>query len=88
METGNHPLLTQTPDTSAGFTDVTVNLSVVMYYENTTNQVEEKTVIGKLTIPQAKQYVLDLNEKNVFIQKKNVKESFKVSTIELYSLKK
>ncbi len=66
---------------------VKVSLTDVKFFDETLNKVQVVRLMGKVSIPQCREYVKGLHDSNIYITKENVIEQFPVDTIALYSLK-
>ena len=66
---------------------VKVSLTDVKFFDESLNRVEVVRLMGRVSIPQCREYVKGLHESNIYITKETVTEEFPVNTIELYSLK-
>ena len=66
---------------------VKVALTDVKFFDEILNKVQVVRLMGKVSIPQCREYVKGLHDSNIYITKENVVEQFPVNTIELYSLK-
>lgn len=66
---------------------VKVPLTDVKYFDEILNKVQVVRLMGKVSIPQCREYVKGLHDSNIYITKENVTEQFPVNTIELYALK-
>lgn len=66
---------------------VKVSLTDVKFFDEKLNRVEIVRLMGRVSIPQCREYVKDLHESNIYITKETVTEQFPVNTIELYQLK-
>lgn len=69
-------------------TKVKVRFTAIKFYSKAEDTAKDVKVLGKLSLPEAKAYVKELDVENILIEKANVYESFEVSTVELYNLKK
>lgn len=68
-------------------TNVTVQFTVLKFYDAETNTVVEVERIGKMTVSNCRKYVKEMNEKNIFIGKTTTNTKFQVDSAKLYSLK-
>lgn len=66
---------------------VKVSLTDVKFFDEKLNRVETVRLMGRVSIPQCREYVKGLHESNIYITKETVTEQFPVNTIELYQLK-
>ena len=66
---------------------VKVPLTDVKFFDEVLNKVQVVRLMGKVSIPQCREYVKGLYESNIYITKENVTEQFPVNTINLYALK-
>ena len=66
---------------------VKVPLTDVKYFDEILNKVQVVRLMGKVSIPQCREYVKGLHDSNICITKENATEQFPVNTIELYALK-
>lgn len=63
-------------------------IKVFTPYPDSEDRVFETKIAGKLTIPEAKEYVkAQYPEGSVMVSKVNIKNTFRVSTLELLQLK-
>lgn len=74
-------------DLDVNTTLVKVSLTDVKFFDETLNKVQVVRLMGKVSIPQCREYVKGLHESNIYITKENVTEQFPVDTIALYALK-
>ena len=66
---------------------VKVSLTDVKFFDEILNKVVVVRLMGKVSIPQCREYVKGLHGSNIYITKENVNEQFPVDTIALYALK-
>lgn len=66
-------------------TQVTVRLTKLKIFFESQNEVEERTITGKLNISDSKKYCQENG--GIFISKTDVKETFNVDTVALIQLK-
>ena len=66
---------------------VKVSLTDVKFFDEKLNRVEIVRLMGRVSIPQCREYVKGLHESNIYINKETITEQFPVNTIELYQLK-
>lgn len=66
---------------------VKVSLTDVKFFDEKLNRVEIARLMGRVSIPQCREYVKGLHESNIYINKETITEQFPVNTIELYQLK-
>ena len=66
---------------------VKVPLTDVKFFDEILNKVQVVRLMGKVSIPQCREYVKGLHDSNIYITKESVTEQFPVSTIDLYALK-
>lgn len=66
---------------------VKVSLTDVKFFDEQLNRVEIVRLMGRVSIPQCREYVKGLHESNIYITKETITEQFPVNTIELYQLK-
>ena len=66
---------------------VKVSLTDVKFFDEKLNRVEVVRLMGRVSIPQCREYVKGLHESNIYINKDTITEQFPVNTIELYQLK-
>lgn len=66
---------------------VTIRQTKVKYVDNTTNEVTDIVLVGRLSVSECKDYVKNLGDSFTFILKENLTEQFKVDTIALTQLK-
>lgn len=74
-------------DLEVNTTLVKVSLTDVRFFDDKLNRVEVVRLIGRVSVPQCREYVKGLNESNIYINKETITEQFPVNTIELYQLK-
>ena len=79
--------LNESVESDAPRTKVRVAKTLVKFFNDEKNTVEEQIVIGRLTVVQCKKFVADISKENIFISKENQHEEFTVDSIALYQLK-
>lgn len=71
----------------ANTTLVKVSLTDVKFFDEKLNRVEVVRLMGRVSVPQCREYVKGLRESNIYINRETITEQFPVNTIELYQLK-
>lgn len=65
---------------------VKVQQTDLTFFDVDLNKVEKVRLVGRLTLPQCKEYVKTLNSGNVFISKENAPIEFLANTVALLQL--
>lgn len=73
--------------TETDTTKVKVRFTVIKFFNEDKNQIEDLRLIGKMSAVECKKHVKGLNSANVYITKSNDDEELEVNTVELYQLK-
>jgi hypothetical protein len=68
-------------------TTVKVKHTLIKFFSEELNTVEEVSVTGKLSVPECQKFVKEMNSKNVYILKEMATETFDVNTVALMQLK-
>lgn len=68
-------------------TKVKVRSTLIKFYNEDTNKVEEIELVGKMSVAQCKVHLKSLNKDNLFINKVFKDDEFEVDTIALTQLK-
>lgn len=74
-------------DLEVNTTLVKVSLTDVKFFDEKLNRVEVVRLMGRVSVPQCREYVKGLHDSNIYITKETITEQFPVNTIELYQLK-
>lgn len=74
-------------DLETSLTTVSVRFTNIKYFSETEHAVKETRLMGKISASEAKKYVKQLDNSNVYISKATETETFEVSTVALYQLK-